>query len=109
MKRWLFNIAAAFSLLLCLAATAAWVVSYAGPPRWRLIATAHSPDLTRVNAQPGRLHFTTTANWSKAPNYGFWDAWWASSQSGKLTLLAQVIDYEGTLRQVFAAPPSLIV
>lgn len=108
-KRWLFNIAAALSLLLCVAATAAWVMSYAGPPRWRLIATAHSADLTRVNSEPNAALFTTTANWSKAPNYGFWDAWWALSQSGSLTLLAQVIDYEGTLRQVHASPPSLTV
>ena len=52
---------------------------------------------------------TTTANWSKAPHYGFWDGWWALSQSGRLTLLAQVIDYEGTLRRILASPPSLIV
>ncbi len=53
--------------------------------------------------------FTTAANWSRAPHYGFWDAWWALSQSGRLTLLAQVVDYDGTLRRVYASPPSLIV
>ena len=109
MKRWLFNLAAALSLLLSIAAVAAWALSYARPPGWRLIATAHSADLTRVDHERGTVLFTTTANWSKAPHHGFWDAWWALSQSGRLTLLAQVIDYDGTLRRVYAAPPSLIV
>ena len=109
MKRRLFNIAAALSLLLSIAAAAAWAMSYAGPPGWRLIATAHSADLTRVNHERRTVLFTTTPDWAKAPHYGFWDAWWALSQSGRLTLLAQVIDYEGTLRQVYASPPSLIV
>jgi hypothetical protein len=108
-KRRLFNLAAALSLLLSLAAAAAWAMSYAGTPSWRLIGTAHSADLTRVKDGGRTVLFTTTANWSKAPNYGFWDAWWALSQSGRLTLLAQVVDYNGTLRQVYAAPPSLIV
>ena len=109
MKRWLFNLAAALSLLLAIAAAAAWALSYAQPPAWRLIGTAHSADLTRVNSARGTVLFTTTANWSKAPHHGFWDAWWALSEPGRLTLLAQVIDYDGTLRRVYAAPPSLIV
>jgi hypothetical protein len=109
MKWWLFNLAAALSLGLSLAAAAAWVVSYARPPGWRLIATAHSADVTRVNRGRRTVLFTTTANWSKAPHYGFWDAWWALSQSGLLTLLAQTVDYDGTLRRVHASPPSLIV
>ena len=109
MKRWLFNVAAALSLLLSIAAVAAWAMSYARPPAWYLIGTAHSADLTRVNHGRGTVLFTTAANWSKAPNYGFWDAWWARSQSGRLTLLAQVVDYDGTLRRVYASPPSLIV
>ena len=109
MKRWLFNLAAALSLLLSLAAAAAWAMSYARPPGWRLIGTAHSADLMRVDRGRRAALFTTAANWSKAPHYGFWDAWWALSQSGRLTLLAQVVDYEGTLRRVYASPPSLIV
>ena len=109
MKRWLFNLAATLSLLLSLAAAAAWGMSHARPPGWRLIGTAHSADLTRVNRGRRTVLFTTAANWSKAPHYGFWDAWWALSQSGRLTLLAQVVDYEGTLRRVYASPPSLIV
>ncbi len=109
MKRWLFNLAAALSLLLSLAAAAAWAMSYAQPAGWRLIGTAHSADLTRVNRGRRTVLFTTAANWSKAPHHGFWDAWWALSQSGRLTLLAQVVDYEGTLRRVHASPPSLIV
>ena len=109
MKRRLFDLAAALSLLLAIAAAAAWALSYARTPGWRLIATAHSADLTRVNGGRRTALFTTTANWSNASHHGFWDAWWALSQSGRLTLLAQVIDYDGTLRRVYASPPSLIV
>ena len=109
MKRWLFNLAAVLSLLLSLAAAAAWAMSYARTPGWRLIGTAHSADLTRVNNGRRTVLFTTAANWSKVPHYGFWDAWWALSQSGRLTLLAQNVDYDGTLRRVYASPPSLIV
>src|SRR5688500_1801008 len=109
MKRWLFNLVAALSLLLSLAAAAAWAMSHARPPGWRLIGTAHSADLTRVNRGRRTVLFTTAANWSNAPHHGFWDAWWALSQSGRLTLLAQVVDYDGTLRRVYASPPSLIV
>ncbi len=109
MKRRLFNLAAALSLLLSLAAAAAWAMSYARPPGWRLIGIAHSADLTRVDRGRHTALFTTTANWSKAPHHGFWDAWWALSQSGRLTLLAQVVDYDGTVRRVYASPPSLIV
>ncbi|HWL40278.1 MAG TPA: hypothetical protein VNO75_08575 [Gemmatimonadaceae bacterium] len=109
MKRWLFNLAAALSLLLSLAAAAAWAMSYARSSGWRLIGIAHSADLTRVNRGRGTVLFTTATNWSKAPHYGFWDAWWALSQSGRLTLLAQVVDYDVTLRRVYASPPLLIV
>ena len=109
MKRWLFNLAAALSLLLSLAASAAWAMSYAGPPGWRLIGIAHSADLTPVSLGPSTALFRTAANWSKAAHYGFWDALWALSESGRLTLLAQAVDYEGTLRRVHASPPSLIV
>jgi hypothetical protein len=109
MKRWLFNLAAALSLVLSLAAAAAWAMSYARPPGWHLIGVAHSADLTRVNRGRRTVLFTTAANWSKAPHHGFWDAWWALSQAGRLTLLAQVVDYEGTLRRVCASPPTLIV
>ena len=109
MKLWLFSLAAALSLLLSLAAAAAWAMSYARTPGWRLIAIAHSADLTRVNRGRRTVLFTTAPNWSKAPHYGFWDAWWALSQSGRLTLLAQNVDYDGTLRRVYASPPSLIV
>ena len=109
MRRWLFNLAAGLSMLLSLVAAAAWAISYVRPPGWRLIGVAHSADLTRVNHEPRMVLFTTAANWSKAPHYGFWDAWWALSRSGRLTLLAQVIDYEGTLRRVYASPPSLMV
>ena len=61
MKRWLFNLAAALSLLLSLAAAAAWAVSYARPPGWRLIGIAHSADLTPVSRGPRTALFTTAA------------------------------------------------
>ena len=109
MKPWLFKLAAALTLLLSLAAASAWAMSYARPSGWYLIATAHSADLVRVDREERTLLFTTAPNWSKTPNYGFWDAWWALSESGRLTLLAHTVDYEGTLRRVFASPPSLIV
>jgi len=109
MKRWPLDLAAALSLLLSLAAAAAWAMSHARPPGWRLIAVAHSADLTPVSRGPRTVLFTTTANWSNAQNHGFWDAWWALSHAGRLTLLAQVVDYDGTLRRVYASPPSLIV
>ena len=34
---------------------------------------------------------------------------WARSRSGRLTLVAHRIDYDGYLRAVYASPPSLIV
>src|SRR5688572_17641551 len=109
MKRRLFNLAAALSLLLSIAAAAAWAMSYARPSGWRQIAIAHSADLTPVNRERGTVLFTTAADQSKASLYGFWDGWWALSESGRLTLLAQVVDYDGALRRVYASPPSLIV
>ena len=109
MKRWLFNLAAALALMLSIAAAVAWAMSYARTPAWRLIGVAHSADLTRVSGGQRTLLFTTAANWSNAPHHGFWDAWWALSQSGRLTLLAQVVDYDGTLSRIYASPPSLTV
>jgi hypothetical protein len=109
MKRWLFTFAAALSLLLSLVAAAAWAMSYARPLGWSLIGVAHSADLTSVNRERNTAIFTTAANWSTAAHYGFWDALWALSESGRLTLLAQAVDYEGTLRRVHASPPTLIV
>jgi hypothetical protein len=108
MKR-LFNSAAVLSLLLSLAASAAWAMSYARPPGWRLIGIAHSADLTAVNRGPSTALFTTSSNGSESAQYGFWDALWALSESGRVTLLAQAVDYEGTLRRLYASPPSLIV
>jgi hypothetical protein len=109
MKRWLFNLAAALSVLLSLAASAAWAMSYARPPGWRLIGIAHSADLTPMNRGRSTALFTAAATSSKSAHYGFWDALWVLSESGRLTLLAQAVDYEGTLRRVLSSPPSLIV
>jgi hypothetical protein len=109
MKRRLFGVVAALSLLLSIAAAAAWAMSYTGQPRWRLIGTAHSDDLTQVSSEPGTARFTTTPGWSQTTNHGFWDALWTRSERGRLAVLAQAMDYEGTLRRVDATPPSVLV
>jgi hypothetical protein len=108
MKQWLFN-AAALSLLLSLAAAAAWAMSYAQPLDWHLLGIAHSADLTRVNLNRRTVVFMRPVNSSNAPRHGYWDAAWVLSQSGRLTLVAQAVDYDGKVRGVYAAPPSLIV
>ena len=109
MKRWLFPLAASLSLLLSLTAVAAWAVSYARPLDWHLLGMAHSADLTRgdLNRRTGILMVPVNA--SNAPPHGYWDAAWVRSESGRLTLVAQTIDYDGKLRGVYASPPSLIV
>lgn len=109
MKRRLFALAAAVSLLLSIATAAAWAMSYARPAGWRLVGTAHSADLVRVTSGRGTALFTTAATPPGASHHGFWDSWWFRSRSGRLTLMAQVIDYDGTLRRVYASPPSLVV
>ena len=111
MSRWLFDVAAALSLLLSLTAAAAWALSYARPRDWHLLGTAHSADLMRVDLKRRTVVSMIPVNGSDAPHphYGYWDGWWALSQSGGLTLLAQTVDYDGNLRGVYASPPSLIV
>ena len=109
MKWWLFNLTAALSLLLSLAAAAAWAVSYARPLDWHLLGIAHSADLTRVNLNRRTVVFMMPVKLSNAPRHGYWDAAWVLSQSGKLTLVGQTIDYHGKLRGVYASPPSLTV
>ncbi|HEX8148417.1 MAG TPA: hypothetical protein VF591_14655 [Pyrinomonadaceae bacterium] len=110
MKRWLFNLVAAVSLLLSLTAAAAWAMSYARPLDWHLLGIAHSADLTRVNLDRRAVVSMTPVNGSDAPRYGYWDALWTRSQSGRLSLVAQAVDYDGgDLRGVYASPPSLTV
>ena len=110
MKRWLFNLVAAVSLLLSLTAAAGWAMSYARPLDWHLLGTAHSADLARVNLDRRAVVSMTPVNGPDAPRYGYWDALWARSQSGRLTLVAQAVDYDGgDLRGVYASPPSLTV
>jgi hypothetical protein len=109
MKRWLFNIAAAFSLLLSLTAAAAWTMSYARPLEWHLLGIAHSADLTRVNVNGRTVIMKMPDNLPNAPHHGYWDAAWVLSQSGRLTLVAQAVDYDGKLRGLYASPPSVIV
>ena len=109
MKRWLFNFVAAVSLLLLLTAATAWAISYARPLDWHLLGMAHSAELTRVNLNRRSVVLMMPVNGSTAPDYGYWDALWARSQSGRLSLVAQAVDYGGNLRAVDASPPSLIV
>lgn len=109
MKRWLFNVTAALSLLLSLTAAVAWPVSYARPLDWHLLGIAHSVDLTRVDVNRRTVVVMMSVNLSNTPRHGYWDAAWVLSQSGRLTLVAQTVDYEGKLRGVYASPPSLIV
>jgi hypothetical protein len=109
MKQWLFNLVGAVSLLLLLTAAAAWAMSYARPLDWHLLGIAHSADLTRVDLNRRRVVSMMPANGSNVPRHGFWDALWARSQSGRLSLVAQAADYSGNLRAVYASPPSLIV
>ena len=109
MKRWLFNLVAAVSLLLSLTAAAAWAMSYARPLDWHLLGIAHSADLTRVNLDRRTVVSMMPADGSHVPRHGYWDALWARSQSGRLSLVAQAADYGGNLRAVHASPPSLIV
>ena len=109
MKRWLFNLVAAVSLLLSLTAAAAWAMSYARPLDWHLLGIAHSADLTRVNLDRRTAVSMMPVNGSDAPGYGYWDALWTRSQSGRLSLVAQAADYGGDLRGVYASPPSLTV
>lgn len=109
MNRWLFHVVAALSLLLSVAAAAAWALSYSRPRDWHLLGIAHSADLTRINLEGRPVVSMRPANRVDASHHGFWDAGWALSHSGRLTLLAQTVDYDGNLRGVYAAPPSLIV
>ena len=109
MKRWLFNLVAAVSLLLLLTAATAWAISYARPLDWHLLGMAHSADLTRVNLNRRSVVLMMPVNGSTVPRNGYWDALWARSQSGRLSLVAQAVDYGGNLRAVDASPPSLIV
>lgn len=108
MSRRLFTLAAALSLLLSLTAAAAWALSYARPRDWHLLGIWHSADLTQVN-RDRRTVVMMPVNAASAPTHGYWDAGWVRSQSGRLTLVAQVIDYEGSLRGVYASPPSVRV
>jgi hypothetical protein len=109
MKRWLVNLAAALSLMLSLAAAAAWPMSYARPLDWHLLGIAHSADLRRVNLDRRAAVFMTAVDGSDVPPYGYWDALWARSQSGRLSLVAQAADYVGHLRAVYSSPPSLVI
>lgn len=109
MKRRFFNVAAALSLFLTVAGAASWAGSHVRPSGWLRLGTAHSADLARAKGGRDTVLFTTPADWSDARPYGFWDAGWALSRSGRLVLLAQAIDHDVTLRGVYAAPPSLVV
>ena len=107
MKRWTFKLAAALSLLLLFAVAVAWLTSYGRSRDWHLLGIAHSADLKRANASRRTAVFMPVKR-SGGARHGYWDALWALSQSGKLTLVAQTVDYDGNLRGLHASPPSLI-
>ena len=109
MKRWLFNLVSAASLLLSLTAAVAWARSYARTGDWHLLGIAHSADLARVDLNRRNAVTMVPVQRSDLSRYGFWDAWWVHSQSGRLTLVAHYLDYEDGLRGVHASPPSVIV
>lgn len=109
MKRRLFDIAAALSLLLSLAAAVAWAISHGQPAGWHLLGMAHSADLIRVDTNTPAVVLMMPVNRSDVPPYGYWDALWARSQSGRLSLVAQAADYDGNLRALHASPPSLVI
>ena len=108
MKRRLFDLAAALSLLVSVAAAAAWAMSYARPADWRLLGTAHSADLTRAEPRRRTVVVMLPVNGSDA-RYGYWDGLWARSQRGRLSLVAHAADYSGNLRALYASPPSLVI
>lgn len=105
----LFNLAATLSLLLSLTAAASWAASYAQPRDWRLLGIAHSADLTRVELDQRAVVSMISVDGFNGPRYGYWDALWALSDRGTLTLVAHAIDYNSALRQVYASPPSVVV
>jgi hypothetical protein len=109
MKRWLFHLAATFSLLVSLTAAVAWPMSYAPSRDWHLLGIMHSADLRRVDTDRRTAVLMMPVDSSTTPQYGFWDACWALSRSGTLTLVGQTIDYEDGLRGVTATPPSVAV
>ncbi len=109
MKRRLFDLVAAVSLLVSLAAAAAWAISYARPLDWRLLGTAHSAGLGGIDADRRAAVSMTPVDGPSLPPHGYWDALWARSRCGRLSLVAQAADFGGTLRAVYASPQSLIV
>ena len=108
MKRWLFNVVAAASLLLSLLAAAAWAMSHVRPLDWRLLAVVHSADVVRVELDRASVVSVEPAGGPELRRHGFLDAVWTRSQSGTLSLVAQAADYEG-LRALSARPWSLTV
>lgn len=108
MKRWLFHVVTAVSFLLSLAAAIAWATSHTRPLDWHLLGIAHSPDLTRGPRTEATSITMMPADGSNV-DHGFWDALWVRSHSGRLTLVAQTIDYDRNLHAVRSTPPSLTV
>jgi hypothetical protein len=109
MKRRLFNLAAAASLLLSLTAAVAWAMSYARPLDWHLLGTLHSAGLRRIDLGRRTAVSMVPADGSIVPPHGYWDALWARSRSGRLSLVAQAADFGGNVRAVHASPQWLIV
>jgi hypothetical protein len=109
MKRRLFKLAAAASLLLSLTAAAAWAMSYALPLEWHLLGTLHSSGLRRIDLGRRAAVSMMPADGAKVPPYGYWDGLWARSRSGRLSVVAQAADFGGNVRALYASPQSLMV
>lgn len=109
MKRCLLNFGAALSLVISIAAAAAWAMSDSQPRAWHLFLIAHSEDLMRVHDDARDVVLMRAVNESNASAYGYWDAGWVLSSSGTLTVVAQAVDYEGTVRGLRASPTSVAV
>jgi hypothetical protein len=105
----LLDLLAALSLLLSIAASVFWAASYRRPHDWRLLGSAHSADLKRVPLDRRGVVSMTPTNPSMPAPHGFWDALWALSRSGSLTLVAHAVDYDGHLARIDAEVPAVTV
>jgi hypothetical protein len=106
---WVLHVVAALSLLLAIAASVFWAASYRKPHDWRLLGSAHSSELMRVPVDRRGGVSLVPADLSIPAPHGFWDALWALSHSGSLTLVAHAVDYDGHIARIDAVAPAVTV
>jgi len=72
MRRWIWNLVCAFSLLLCLAAGVEWVRSWWGSDyvQWRHIAGQHELTIWRLEFSSGRVGLNDIWAWRQGPEGG---------------------------------------